>query len=68
MLTTVFKIEDKAGIKKVRSDNGNKTNEINGTKIRLIKGVNKLISKKVLITIGILDMNAIKLVINSFRK
>ena len=47
-------------------DNGNIMNDTNGTKIRFIRGVIIFISWKLFISIGMLVMNDIKLVINSF--
>ena len=47
-------------------DNGNIMNDTNGTNIRFIIGVTIFISWKLFISIGILVMNDIRLVINSF--
>ena len=47
-------------------DNGNIMNDTNGTNIRFIRGVIIFISWKLFINIGILVMNDIRLVINSF--
>ena len=50
----------------VSSDNGNIMNDISGTNNKFIIGVNRFISWKLFIDIGMLAMNDIKLVINVF--
>ena len=54
-------------ISSVSNDSGNIMNDISGTNKIFMIGVNKFISWKLFIDIGMLAMNDIKLVINVFE-